>query len=333
MAKVPTVRGEVDSAELGQVLMHEHVVNITAEVARDYPDLSWTKDKEGVLRSVIAMLRDVKSRGIGTVVDCTAFGHGRDVDALRRINEQVDLHIVACTGIYTYDYLPFFFLYGHPVRQVDGKDVDILTEMFVRDVTEGIAGSGVKAGMIKTATDHAGVTPNVERILRAVARAHRATGAPITTHTVVSLRNGLDQQRIFLEEGVDLSRVVIGHSGDSTDLDYLRAILDAGSTIGADRFGLYLPDIGMPEMGTRVKTLAALCAEGYSDRIVLSHDVTCYGDWLPRDLGGGTLTDWVQTHVSDKVVPALLATGVTAEQVDQMLVGNPRRILERREPY
>ena len=170
----------------------------------------------------------MKSRGIDTVVDCTAFGHGRDVDALQRINEQVDINIVACTGIYTYDYLPFFFVYGHPVRQVDGKDIDILTEMFVRDVTQGIAGSGVKAGMIKTATDHAGVTPNIERILRAVARAHRETGAPITTHTVVAERNGLDQQRIFAEEGVDLRRVVIGHSGDSTDLDYLRALLDAG---------------------------------------------------------------------------------------------------------
>ena len=330
---VPTVRGDVDSAALGTTLMHEHVVNITAEVARDYPDLSWTADKEAVLRSVVDMLRDVKARGIDTIVDCTAFGHGRDVDALQRINEQVDLHIVACTGIYTYDYLPFFFQYGHPVRRVDGKDVDILTEMFVRDVTDGIAGSGVRAGMIKTATDHAGVTPNIERILRAVARAHRATGAAITTHTVVATKNGLDQQRIFTEEGVDLSRVVIGHSGDSTDLGYLRALLDAGSTIGADRFGLYLPDIGMPVMETRVHTLAQLCAEGYGDRIVLSHDVTCYGDWLPRDLGGGSLTDWVQTHISDKVVPALLEAGVAAEQVDQMLVGNPRRVLERRNPY
>jgi len=333
MATVPTVRGDVDGAALGPTLMHEHVVNITAEVARDYPDLSWTKDKDGVLATVAAMLRDVKDRGVDTVVDCTAFGHGRDIEALQRINEMVDINIVACTGIYTYDYLPFFFTYGHPVTQVDGKDVDILTEMFVRDVTEGIAGSGVKAGMIKTATDHAGVTPNIERILRAVARAHRETGAPITTHTVVAMRNGLDQQRIFLEEGVDLSRVVIGHSGDSTDLGYLRALMDAGSTIGADRFGLYLPDIGMPEMGTRVQTLAQLCAEGYSDRIVLSHDVTCYGDWLPKSLGGSPLHDWVQTHISDKVVPALLESGVTSEQVDRMLVGTPRRLLERRDPY
>ena len=333
MATVPTVRGEIDSADLGQTLMHEHVVTVTAEVARDYADLSWTGDKDGVLQSVVDMLREVKSRGIDTVVDCTAFGHGRDIDALQRINAQVDLNIVACTGIYTYDYLPFFFLYGHPVRQVDGKDVDILTEMFVRDVTEGIAGSGVKAGMIKTATDHAGVTPNIERILRAVARAHRETGAPITTHTAVREKNGLDQQRIFAEEGVDLRRVVIGHSGDSSDMSYLRALLDAGSTIGADRFGLYVPDMGLPGMDVRVRTLAQLCAEGYSDRIVLSHDVTCYGDWIPKSFGGAVLDDWVQTHVSDKVVPALLDAGVTPDQLDEMLVGNPRRILEHRDPY
>ena len=332
MAMVPTVRGDVDSAALGTTLMHEHVVNITAEVARDYPDLSWGPDKEGVLRACAAKLEAVRARGVGTVVDCTAFGHGRDIEAVLRINELVDINIVACTGIYTYDYLPFFFTYGHPVRNEDGKDVDIMTEMFVRDLTEGIAGSGVRAGMIKTATDHAGLTPNIERVLRAVARAHRQTGAPITTHTVVAMKNGLDQQRIFAEEGVDLSRVVIGHSGDSTDLGYLKALLDAGSTIGADRFGLYLPDIGMPEMDVRVRTLAQLCAEGYSDRIVLSHDTTCYGDWLPRTLGGG-LPDWSLTHISDKVVPALREAGITDTQVEQMLVVNPRRILERRDPY
>ncbi|MBO0729258.1 MAG: hypothetical protein J2P57_08355 [Acidimicrobiaceae bacterium] len=332
MATVETVRGPVETAELGQTLMHEHVVNITAEVAKDYPDLSWTDDKEGVLRGVARMLGDVASRGIGAVVDCSAFGHGRDVQALQRINDMVDVHIIVCTGIYTYDYLPMFFQYGHPVRTVDGKVEDILTTMFVRDVTQGIGDSGVKAAMIKTATDKEGVTPNIERILRAVARAHRETGAPITTHTDVAIRNGLDQQRIFAEEGVDLTRVVIGHSGDSTDLDYLRALLDAGSTIGYDRFGLYLPNMGLPDMDVRIKTLAQLCDEGYSDRIVLSHDVTCHGDWIPRDWGQ-PLPDWVQTHISDHVVPALLEAGVTRDQVDQMLVGNPRRIFETQGAY
>jgi phosphotriesterase-related protein len=274
----------------------------------------------------------VKDHGIDTVVDCTAFGHGRDVDVVRRINEEVDINIIVATGIYTYDFLSFFFEYGHPARTVNGKVEDILTDMFVRDITEGIAGSGVKAGVIKSATDRAGVTPNIERILRAVARAHRATGAPITTHTTVASRNGLDQQRIFAEEGVDLSRVVIGHSGDSTDLEYLRALMDAGSIIGADRFGLYLPDLDLPNMDVRIATLAALCAEGYSDRIVLSHDVTCYGDWIDKEMGSH-LTDWVQTHVTDQVLPAMLEQGISKEQVEQMMTGNPRRLFESQGAY
>ena len=332
MTTVATVRGPVETTDLGQTLMHEHIVNITAEIEKEYPDLSWTKDKGAVLRSVADTLRQVKDRGIGTIVDCTALGHGRDIEAVQRINDEVDINIVVCTGIYTYDYLSFFYQYGHPARKVDGKVTDILTDMFIRDITEGIAGSGVKAGLIKSATDRAGVTPNIERILRAVARAHRETGAPITTHTDVAHRNGLDQQRIFAEEGVDLTRVIIGHSGDSTDLGYLRALLDAGSTIGADRFGLYLPDMGLPEMDVRIQTLQQLCAEGYSDRIVLSHDVTCYGDWIPSDFGAD-LTDWVQTHLIDDVVPAMLKNGITTEQVDQMLVGNPRRIFETQGAY
>jgi phosphotriesterase-related protein len=332
MPKVATVRGDVDTDTLGQTLMHEHIVNITAEIEKEYPDLSWVGGKDHVVRSVADTLREVKAHGIDTIVDCTAFGHGRDIDAVRRINDEVDINIIVATGIYTYDYLPFFFEYGHPVRNVDGKAVDILTEMFVRDITEGIAGSGVKAAVIKSATDRAGVTPNIERILRAVARAHRETGVPITTHTVVATRNGLDQQRIFAEEGVDLSRVIIGHSGDSTDLTYLRALLDAGSTIGADRFGLYLPEMDLPGMDVRIDTLARLCAEGYSDRIVLSHDVTCYGDWISKEFEVN-LTDWVLTHLTDDVVPGFLAKGISPEQVAQMITGNPRRIFEAQGAY
>jgi phosphotriesterase-related protein len=332
MPKVATVRGDVDTDTLGQTLMHEHIVNITAEIEKEYPDLSWVGGKDHVVRTVADTLREVKAHGVDTIVDCTAFGHGRDIDAVRRINDEVDINIIVATGIYTYDYLPFFFEYGHPVRNVDGKAVDILTEMFVRDITEGIAGSGVKAAVIKSATDRAGVTPNIERILRAVARAHRETGVPITTHTVVATRNGLDQQRIFAEEGVDLSRVIIGHSGDSTDLTYLRALLDAGSTIGADRFGLYLPEMDLPGMDVRIDTLARLCAEGYSDRIVLSHDVTCYGDWISKEFEVN-LTDWVLTHLTDDVLPGFLAKGISPEQVAQMMTGNPRRIFEAQGAY
>ena len=283
MAIVPTVRGELDSADLGQTLMHEHVVTVTAEVARDYPDLSWTSDKEGVLQSVVAMLREVKARGIDTIVDCTAFGHGRDIDALQRINEQVDLNIIACTGIYTYDYLPFFFLYGHPVRQVDGRDVDILTEMFVRDVTEGIAGSGVKAGMIKTATDHAGVTP--EHRADPAGRGQAPTGRPARRSPPTppspsgtgSTSSGSSPRRASTSGGSSSgtagtrptwttcarSSTPARRSGPTASACTCRTWACRGWTSGCG-------------------TLAQLCAEGYSDRIVLSHDVTCYGDWIPR---------------------------------------------------
>src|SRR5215467_553844 len=113
-----------------------------------------------------------------------------------------------------------------------------MVEMFVRDIREGIADTGIKAGILKCATDEPGVTKDVERILRATAQAHRRTGVPISTHTHAQRRVGLDQQRIFREEGVDLSRVDIGHSGDTTDLDYLEKLIAAGSYIGMDRFGI-----------------------------------------------------------------------------------------------
>ena len=87
MPKVATVRGEVDTASLGQTLMHEHIVNITADVEKEYPDLSWPEGKDAVVRSVAETLRKVKEHGIDTVVDCTAFGHGRDIDAVQRITE------------------------------------------------------------------------------------------------------------------------------------------------------------------------------------------------------------------------------------------------------
>ena len=99
MTTVATVRGPVDTIDLGQTLMHEHIVNITAEIEKEYPDLSWTNDKDAVLRSVADTLRQVKDRGIGTIVDCTALGHGRDIEAVQRINDQVDINIVVCTGI------------------------------------------------------------------------------------------------------------------------------------------------------------------------------------------------------------------------------------------
>jgi phosphotriesterase-related protein len=323
---IETVGGPIEESRLGRTLMHEHVLNVTVEIARDQPALSWPEGRVHVIANAVRRLAEVKARGIDTIVDATAVGHGRDIETLVEIAQRVALNIVVATGIYSFDHLPFFFQF----REAGTSSADdVMINLFVRDIREGIAGTGVKAGIIKCATDKPGVTPNIERVLRAVARAHRETGVPITTHTDVASRNGLDQQRVFAQEGVDLTKVIIGHSGDSQDLDYLKQIMDAGSLIGADRFGMYLP--GWPTFDQRVDTVVALCKLGYSDRIVLSHDATIYTDWYPP--GMFAVDEWLPTHVSDAVIPELLDRGVSDAQIFQMVVENPRRILRPTAPY
>ncbi|NLE79672.1 MAG: phosphotriesterase-related protein, partial [Rhodococcus sp.] len=157
--------------------------------------------------------------------------------------------------------------------------------------------------------------------------AHRETGCPITTHTRAQGRTGLLQQQVFRSAGVDLTRTVIGHCGDTDDMDYLHELIDGGSMLGMDRFGLD----GFLSHERRVDVVARLCAEGYSDRLVLSHDAGCYMDVIDGEDATDVLgekTNWHYQFIIKQVVPDLLAAGVTRSQVDDMLVHNPRRFLE-----
>jgi phosphotriesterase-related protein len=319
MAQVPTVTGPIDTADLGPTLMHEHVFVLSTEILQNYGEMYW--DTEERIADAVAKLDDLASRGIRTIVDPTVIGLGRYLPWVQQVAEQVDLQIVAATGLYTYNDVPFYFHYRGLLFDTDP---DPMVTMFVKDITEGIADTGVKAGIIKCATDQGGLTPGVERVLRACARAHRETGVPITTHTDAGSFRGRDQQRVFEEEGVDLRRVVIGHSGDSQDLDYLRELMDKGSMIGMDRFGI---DVYLP-FDDRVQVVVDLCAQGYADRMVLAHDAACYMDWFTPEIQSAMAPNWHYTHISDDVLPELLNRGVTQGQIDQMLTGNPCRIFE-----
>jgi phosphotriesterase-related protein len=157
--------------------------------------------------------------------------------------------------------------------------------------------------------------------MRAVAQAHVATGAPNTVHTHPESQTGLIVVRVLREEGVDLSRVVLGHSGDSTDLDYLTELADAGCLLGMDRFGL---DIAATAE-QRVATVAALCDQGYAGSMVLSHDAACHIDWFPMSAIPQFAPAWHFEHLFDDVLPALRELGVTGKQIETMLVDNPRR--------
>jgi phosphotriesterase-related protein len=238
-----------------------------------------------------------------------------------------DLNIVVATGCYTYQDVPFFFHYRQAaVRAVLGKEeLEPMVPMFVGDITDGIAGTGVRAGMLKCAIDEPGLTPGVERVMRAVARAHLVTGCPITVHTHPGTRQGLVVGRVMGEEGVEPDRVVLGHSGDTTDVDHLAELADAGFWLGMDRFGINVDTT----FEARADTVVELCRRGCADRMVLSHDAACYIDWIEPD-AVPLLADWNYLHIETAVLPYLRQHGVTEEQITTMLVDNPRRIFEGR---
>jgi phosphotriesterase-related protein len=326
--QVQTVTGPVDTAALGQVLMHEHVFVLTPDVQQNYPE-EWGSEDARVADAV-AKLTALAATGVRTIVDPTVVGLGRYIPRIQRVAEQVDLNIVVATGCYTYKDVPFFFHHRGPALDAAlGTSVpDPMVDMFVGDLEQGIAGTGVRAAFLKCAIDAPGLTTGVERVMRAVARAHGRTGAPITVHTHPGTRQGLAVQRVFAEEGVDPRRVVLGHSGDTTDADHLSELADAGFLLGMDRFGINLDTT----FEARADIVVEMCRRGYAESMVLSQDAACYIDWVDPAVMA-MLTDWRYTHIHEDVLPYLREHGVTDEQIDSMLVANPRRYFENTGTY
>ena len=311
-ATVETALGPAATTALGPTLMHEHIVTRSPGVQENWPHL-W--DRDAILALAERKMADLYGRGIRTIVDLTTVDLGRDIDLIVAVARRSPVQVIVATGVW-----------WMPQRYFGAHGIDEVAALFVRDITVGIGTSGVKAAIIKCATDTAGVTPVIENVLRASARAQKATGVPISTHTWAAGRSGEAQQAIFAQEGVDLRRVIIGHSGDSEDLGYLRGLMERGSTIGMDRFGLdhFLPT------ARRVEVLARLCAEGYAGKMVLSHDANCWTDMLSEDDKRRTRPLWHYNHISDDILPALRAAGVTEDQIQQMLVRNPQAMFAAR---
>jgi phosphotriesterase-related protein len=321
MPAVHTVKGPVEVADLGPTLMHEHVFVLSTEHAQNYGEGGWW-DEPARLADAVARLGALRAKGITTIADPTVWGLGRYIPRIQRIAEQIDLNIIVATGLYTYHDLPHQYAYRGPGLLLDVPEPMVAD--FTRDIVDGIAGTGVRAAFLKCCVEADGLTPGVERIARAVARTHVATGAPITVHTSGAAQTGRLAVELFGEEGVDLTRVVIGHAGDSNDLDYLMALADTGVTLGMDRFGL---DLFNPT-ADRVRTVASLAERGYADRMVLAHDASCFIDYFgaAHDAVRAAATpNWHYGYISEDVLPALRDAGVTDGQIEQMLVDNPRR--------
>ena len=317
MARIESVTGPIEAEELGSTLVHEHFAFRDEAVAAQWPHLY---DEEDIHAKAVEAAEGALARGVKTVCEPTAMYGGRDVALLERIAKETGIQIVACTGIYTYEHLPFYFA---------NRDEDAMADAFVHDIEQGIQGTDVKAGFLKCAADEPGVTPNIEKIHRACARASLRTGAPIMAHSRPAGQTGLRQIEILEEEGVDPAKVQIAHTGDTDDLDHIEALLERGVYIGMDRYGLemFLPT------EKRNATVLALLERGHAERMFLGADFCATIDWFPAEAGeqlvaaGAVREDWSMTLIFDEVIPALKEGGMTEEQLATMLEENPRRWL------
>jgi phosphotriesterase-related protein len=311
----------VQADSLGRTLMHEHVAVLDHELMRVFPD-TYRIDREGLVANAVARLDALVDDGVDSIVDMTVLGLGRDVTLIRDVAQSTRMQILMATGAYVLRDLPTVLQLRGPGRTAFGGP-EPLTAMFITDLERGMEGTGLRAAVLKCATDRFGMTKDCERVVRAVAQAHLQTGALISTHSNAAHRSGLDQQRVLREEGVSLERVVIGHSGDTEDLDYLRELLDAGSSIGLDRFGL---DYFLPHE-KRLAVLEQLIAEGYSDRLVLSHDASCHHVGYTEAEMQHLAPRHQMSLVSREVIPTLRDRGVEPDLLRRLLVDNPRRLL------
>src|SRR5215471_10702993 len=318
MPYVPTTAGDIDSNDLGVVLMHEHVFIRTEAFQWGWPGFGgWDADTE--VAAARERLSELHRIGVDTMLDMTIPGIARDPELVARAAEGTGLKVMFATGYYTYDHLPPPFGLRGPGKILDGDD-RLLESLFEADLTAGIGETGFRAAVLKIVTDEPGLTPDVERLANAVASVHLRTGAPICTHAHAPSKRGLDQQRLLKERGVDLGRVMIGHSNESTDLDYLTQVIDNGSYLGWDRCGL---PVAVP-LDTQIDTLAALCERGYANRVMLSHDKSSFMDWFTNAEVDPVLPDWRYTYIHDGVLPGLRERGVSDDQIEQMLIRNPR---------
>jgi phosphotriesterase-related protein len=314
MAIIQSATGPLDTANMGFTLMHEHVIVRWPPMYQQYPELF---DREAQMANAVTKLKAAVAAGVKAMVDLTPIDLGRDPLFIKEAAAKSGMQIIVPTGLYYAR--PFYFL---------GRPDSAMTDLFIRDITVGIGTTGVRANVIKCATEPT-MDPINERVLRASARAHRATGVPICTHTFPENRTGLDQQRVFKDEGCDLGRIVIGHSDDSDDITYLEEIIQNGSFCGMDRIGIPRPR----DDAQRADMVAALVEKGYADRITLSHDASCHLDMLAPEVLESFGANWNFTHIPIDIVPMLKERGVSDANIQQMTVSNPRKIFEMNQPY
>ncbi|MBO0885544.1 MAG: phosphotriesterase-related protein [Mycobacterium sp.] len=315
---VQTATGPVPAEALGFTLSHEHVTVVYGSglgVA-----FSFLFDPEATRAKATRHLAEAKAGGVDSIIDLSTLDLGRNVGMCAQVSRDSGVNIVVATGFWRD--IPRLFWDADP---------DFIASVFVHEIEHGIGETGIRPGVIKVANDAEGVTPAGERVLRGAARACNATGVPISTHHWAPLEVGRRQLEIFKEEHVPMHLVCIGHSADTTDVAYLEDLLTSGCYLSMDR---YPGGAGQPAWQERNATVTALIERGYCSRLMLGHD---YG--VRSVVRGMTYDSDPDRHptrylfLKNTAIPALLADGVTEEQINAMTVEAPRRYLAGEGPH
>jgi len=313
---VQTVLGPIDASKLGFTLPHEHICPSSAGFLQTWPE--FFGGRANFITRVVDKLKAVKDEGgVNTIVDCTTADIGRDIRLLEEVSRKSGIQIVAATGHWLY-----------PSLSMSARTADELAQFFILEIERGIEGTNIKPGVIKVATDHDGVTPFLEKVLRAAARASKATGVPVTTHTNAADRTGEKQADIFEQEGLSPAMACLGHCDDSKDMSYLTGLLKRGYTIGMDHLSWGTRGQGgFLSWQQRAESIKKLIDAGFIDKIFLSHDwyfgisiaPTGAMDAMDKMNPDGMLLN------ARKTIPYLKQIGVSEQQIRTITVDNPRR--------
>jgi len=309
MAHVQTVLGPIDPDAVGITLPHEHTQIALWQVPDRWDYWQLTRDQPVILEELAAF----REAGGRSLVDLTLPGVGRDPVWLADIARASGLNVVMGCGWYRGAYYP-------PEALIDRRSVDSLADELVAEASEGVGETGVRPGVIgEIGTDKPWLSAQEERVHRAAARAARRTGLAITTHGVLSAV-GLDQLRVFEEEGADPARVVIGHADSYPVLEHHLAIVEHGACVEFDFLGMSFSAVERHGEGRVIGLLCELLSRGHVERVLLSQDV-CHDSQLTRFGGNG------YTYLARTFLPRLREAGVSEAEIETMTVANPRRIL------
>ena len=325
MATVQTVLGPIDTADMGPTLVHEHV---RLSYPGDHLDPDYPVDHGACIGTAVERMAGLAEQGVRTFVDPVPIDLGRDPELLAEVARQSGMNIVCSTGFYhEHIGIPWYWRV---------RSVQEIAELYLHEIEHGIGDTGVKPGCIKIAS---GDPPGEHdrKVIAAAAIAARESGLTIISHCEAS-RGGDVQQDILAEHGVDLSRALIGHQGEVTDMDYVRGLAERGSFVGYDRCGL---EILAPD-DQRADQVMDLVAAGHADKVCLSQDHACCltSPKFPYPVPDGleevfeqmkpTIYDQMygrpHTFLFTDFWPRLEKRGMDRATFDSMLLDNPRRL-------